>query len=587
LTGGDRGPVPHAAWLALAHLDDERVDPHFREVENLDREASVAWQYGLGLRDTIDPASARRVGRYLEQTDYAPARRAAAWVLRRHGGEGILPLMRDRISHDMDPAVVSEAILALGDAHQPEDERLLGDIYMDVHQSRDVAVLKELHQKHRFPIGGRGLHGINTDHGFPIVGIRNAAALALAHYDVDPDQESPALRSLTRPFRRFEGELPDVGIPHENLRGGPPIRVTNGNLAVTPGPYPFLDRAWFDVSGNLRVEGAAEKRFGLIALGKVGFEEEADLLVDVLRRKYIPDVLSKPKHRIDPNRAFAVYALGHYIRRAGERFEREGKPHRAERARRRNGRYVETLRRVVQDTNEPESLRSAAVVALGLSQDPGAANAIREAAASFRSNTLMLGYAALALGLLGDRDALPVARRALKIESREGAAARIDAQMLTARGVRHSLPLKALLTARAACDGVGLVGQTDADAAFLERMVGDNYFVSQSAVLALRRMGAGEPTLRAMIDVLENDPPIPLAALAAWSIGVLLDPDPDPRMLSLTQGHNFTLPNERHFVDEIAPNHFQRIAKEDPGLRYRAYAQPFFNRMLLPGARLR
>ncbi len=164
--------------------------------------------------------------------------------------------------------------------------------------------------------------------------------------------------------------------------------------------------------------------------------------------------------------------------------------------------HVDAADIVVRDLEERANaeLRSALAIAVGLSGNSAGAPVLREIVAD-RGDPALRGHAAVALGLLGDRDLGAPLLRSLLLEAKDP-------------DVQREVAL-----------GLGMLGDRDATRLLVGLVDdGESVFVQGSAAMALGRIG-GRDAGRALLDLLRDDGRPKLArAMAAVGLGLLLDP---------------------------------------------------------------
>ena len=573
LTGHKKRRIGRAAWLGLGLVGDESAVAHLRQAQGLSQGDSVAWLHAVGLLDKADDELLRRVIEYLRQKDYDQARRAAAWVIRVQKPDFAVELMREAVWNDLDPGVVSEAILSIG---HPDvlavDESLLGDIYLNDGDGRRVASIQRL-AKLNVQRTGRGTV-IAGAYYSPIVGIRNAAAIAIGSFaPVGLEDEKRRSKTLSTLHKTYAQAVK------------PKVR----RRSLTGPEYLFLDSGWTGGGGDATDAGGdAERRFGLIAMGRLGSVREAERLIEAVEGRYKLPGFSDRNTQFDPNRGFAAMGLGLYLRRAEEGALPSGRD-----SKRRSGQTIsgllDRLAEVARRENEPVDLRAACVLAMGMSGHPDAAQTIKEVLGGLQTpHRFILSHGVLALGILEDRDAVSLAKNIVNDKAKADAPWPSVGTLVSRSGSLEAFKdIWDLLALRALCTGVGLVAQPD-DAAYLCRFIGDDTEVSRQAISALKRVAPAE-VAEVLIEVLLETDESQLHGLAAWGLGELLDPRPVAGLLRITEGVNFTLPNFKNTSGKSYERTFHKRVDIDESeiYLYRAYAQPFMYRRLLLGSGLR
>lgn len=545
------GEVGDAAWLALAHLPAPEAQRFLQQADNLSQRQTVAWLYALGLLDELEDDLAQRVEAVLDEgADSDPSTRyAAVWVLRKHRPAQSRKLMRSLLLHSNDSMLVSEAMLALGAARDAQAEKLLAQITLHSNEVVEVTCLARLHQLFA--------NGRDDKYGPSIAGLNNAAAIALGHFSRQNINNSAALDALRKPLRRVR--IISVR-PH---RGDQPRR------------YPLADLGW------LGFEPSNGRRLSLISLGRVGQPTDIELLLDALAGELVQDYnLYANDKRLDPHRGFAAIGLGIYLRRTSTMGEHPVDTWKDSRqVADQQTRILRELATVFSRSNEPEDLRAACALAIGMSSHPDAAAILWRAVARAKDDSVMpRSYAVLALGMLRDQRAVVLAHQLLQNPELSP----LTSEELSRRGLSQSYTRQKILALRALALGVGLAATPD-QARLLEHLVGYERFTSQQAIRGLK-LSRSASALEPLIEVLENgssDPPVQL--LAAWGLGEMLDPHPTPRLARITEDGNVTLPYGLFIYRADSDNRgslTRRSTATDLTYQYRSYASPFMYRAL-------
>ncbi|MFA9480007.1 HEAT repeat domain-containing protein [Phycisphaerales bacterium AB-hyl4] len=558
LTSHPNPEVRQVAWLGLGLLDDgaargHMLDPDLPSAFNNEDDLG-AWVVAVGLMTDPPDEVLQRLHQVMTTSRSVEAQRLAAWAIRIHNPPGTVELMEQVVRESGDAQLVSEAILAIGQNQDEANEQLLSDIYLDLGQANRIHSLPRLHRLHIRQVGGA--YQTHGEYAPPIVGIRHAAAMALAFYDEADDYErSLARRNLLRSFSEVPQEQRD------QLRGD-------------PGRYPFYDRRWFHGTLVRQDRGASEVRFGLVSLGQIGGSSDVDLFMDVMAMRYTYEHLRRRERPLDPNRAMAAIGLGLLAER-GVALAADDLAHRHDRAVREQRRPLQRLERYLNDRSETTEFRSACALALGLSKHPLANEILREAAGRVRPDeALLTGHIILALGMHRDPVVLQLASNMGLTPVEE-----VDVDQLH-EDVSGSTRVS-VLAQRAAIMGVGLLGEEEAGPLLLSAFTRERY-ISQTVVRSLKWSGHYDIT-PGLIALLDSDD-AHLQQLAAWSLGELLEPARVSRLQRLMQDVNFTLPNYRSFSREGGyESSLRRRAREGLVYRFRAYAAPYMHERLLYG----
>jgi HEAT repeat protein len=176
----------------------------------------------------------------------------------------------------------------------------------------------------------------------------------------------------------------------------------------------------------------------------------------------------------------------------------------------------------------PEEVHAAMATALALAGDERAAPHLREILAHSGAGPQYRGYCALALGLLGDTESLPLLRRIL---------------------AREKTPADLL---RSGCWALGLLGDAE-DAPFLLECLGRQergfHEVRGAAAIALSLLGEG--ALDQLLLLARSGDVTSDRAFAIAALGMLADPAPVPRHLTLFRGWPYRSRNLFHPAPDL------------------------------------
>lgn len=537
MAGDDEAKVRRAACMALGLIGDDDAKAALFDVGRVRERDTVAWIVAVGLLEDPGGDALRALLKLVDQTRSPAVSRMAMWALRVHNPPGLARAARRVIARSKDPHLVSEAILALGRNPDADDHRLLADLYHDIGQANRTPAMMAAYEAYR-PTPGI----VQVTGGPLIVGIRTAPAIAMGHFEFPrDDRRGEVIRDVLR--RSYE-------------------RVPDGERT-----RPFrTDSCWSHGYVGSLERGGLELRFGLIALGRIGYEQEAELLIDSLQNQHA----YLARHPSNPSRGFAAMGLGLYVHRTARVAPRPGDDVKRSDIRRTVRRSIDALARVAGDRGEPDNLRAACVLALGMSGDANAAKAIREVLKRGDPDTLITGYAVLALGMLHDRATLAVAAGALGETADD-----LDLDHLRGEGFGIDGEMPDLLARRAMVLGLGCLGDAAAIPTLRGQFSHDPY-TAVEVIRALRRTGDGA-IVSEMAALLDDPGRLDVALLAAWSLGALLGPDDYPRLhRALLLDCNLVFPLI------VPPGDLAWWMESSPVHRYRCYTNEFLFKVMVP-----
>ncbi len=549
--------VRQAAWLALAMIGgDQARDFLLQAHQGLGEDETIGWLVGIALMDDPSDSVYDNVRRLLTQSRSVDVREMAVWLIRHRRPAGYLPLMRKIVRESPDAQAVSQAVLALGEHADPEDVKLLSNLY---HQSGDW---------HRNPAlseaWGRytGPGWIMAWQWVDAVGIRTAAGIALGHYRGDFDRRKPSLavRALNRAYKMIQ-----VGQYQKRYR------LDLGWIHQGPGSD----------AGQLNDPAHLELRVGLISLGRVGRLNEAELLAEVMEGRHEllhgrrrPTVVDHGA--FSPSRGFAALGLGVLLRRWHEAAQAGVRPNEYERVRRR---MTRRLRAIIADDENP-SVRAAALTALGISGDEKNIETLRETARDWSKDATLAGYGIMALGMLGAPDTAALAGRYLGHplpKTRPGQPQTDpfqDAEPRPAIDMDQEWSLLQTLGRRAAIIGVNQVADRSARWVLLNEF-GHNRILTMEMMAGLRRSGDDLAT-PLLVDALGEQHSPDHRAFAAWCLGErFASEDISPLTRVLLTKEDFTRPNPK-------VNGLEQMKLRSAIYRLRLHAHDFLYRVLVP-----
>ncbi len=552
LTRDQDESVRRSAWMALGLIGDPAARAHLAGAAGgpgMSEHDTLAWIVATGLLRQPDDELLRAMIRLVNQRESAEVARLAMWALRVHDPPGLVEFARAITAETTDPMLCNEALQVLGALGNHRDLQNLGRVYHSSPSDRNVPpALRKIARSYQRP------QGIVLRYGPPLAGMRCAAAVAFnARREAENEDDfeiSVITDTLERSYERIDGK---------------PWRI---------------DLSWSHGSSALE-SGSFELRFGLIPLGRLGHERHARLLVDVLNGVHTTWRNDRRKAS-DPSRGFAAVALGIYLRRQGDGDPRinldRRKGHDGQRAHvRRSGTLwlvQDALARTARNVREPPDLRAACVLALGLGGNAqGVAESIKSAPNSLRgAESLVAGYAVLALGMLGDLDAIGLAGRMLPKPITH-----VDVDWIRQNRLGEEVSIGDVIALRAAVLGLGCLGRRDG-IGLLHAQFGRDPTTSMELIRSLRWCGddsIGDVLVNLLDEPDDNQELTSVRLLSAWALGESLDPNEDPRLhAALLKDCNLTLPASSAFV--------QNRMKQSAIYRYRCYSNEFLFLRLIP-----
>jgi len=482
LTGDPRLEVRPSAWLALgasgsAKAREKLLNPgELGLVDRLPRTAA------LGLLEVDDKqAIALLKGEILDPSNnVSELRRVALQSLRLLQAPELGSISRVVIQRSSSPPEVVEAILALAAEPDQADAALM------------LSLLNGGPPASRLPI-------IDTDNEVPWQ-VRFSSAMVLGRYAGAIHEDRLRKVLLRNSLRTTDTGLDDF------YRG--PALLTFASVA---------DRDDMDA-------------FEQALKGLTQVNDETDEHRHQ-RREQLPE--REFRRLDDPIRGFAAIAMGLYVRQLGEAMPEQQvvpvrHPHDADRPTRR---FIYQLHLLLANARESSDLRAAAAMGLALSNDPGAADLIAQALQEADpKDEMVIGYATLAMVMLGDERGAVLARQYLK---------RLSAKPSEALELKMDTPTPTVLGRRAMVLALGLVDD-DQSVPVLQELFGGDPWVSLEAAKVLSWLENDALGERLIVD-LTAEPDQPQGVLAAMGLGELLDSHRPSAMARLSSGGNYAL----------------------------------------------
>lgn len=577
--------VSEVAWLALGLSNSARARQQLLDPGTLMRTQTMGWVVAVMLMEKPAENVLRTLAQLVMQNRDRDVSVMALTALRHHNAPGLATLAVRIMHESTDPLLVNEAMLIVGQSKQQDQIAHFKAILM-TRRSGVIAATRHLMQSIRYDTTDAEINAIGAE----VAALRTAAAVALGQYVYPPENRySQRAREALRMI--FEDAPPPAGPHHAHRRTYTGFEYTGAT------PY--------------------EIRFAALSLGRIGYADDIELLIRILRTPTLQDSHGNGiDARYFMRRSHAAIALGLYLRRMSElgiAMEASDPPdarHSSTGDRnlwRRNGalegetpdrtRYIlrKTLRSLIDvasDRDEPYDLRAACLLALGLSNSPPHTLDIRKVLDTpAGQHRIVSAYGLLALGLLGDEGVIPASARLFK----DPAMQKLTTEQLMQRRFAKTLPPGEVIVIRTLLQALAKIESPRA-ADLARGQFGFEQWTSRQAVLTLRHQGdvglvipLAEfldqlPALQREDRVMGNRVPAPLpadqaAAVAAWSLGHLLSATVEDRLATvLHQGSNYTLP--------LAPLRInaEAMRRQDVLYRVRCYADPFFFEQLVPAA---
>lgn len=576
--------VSEVAWVALGLAHTTQAREKLLDPGTLSSRQTLGWIVAIALMNKPPDNVMRTLAALVKQDRDMDVARMALWAMRQHNPPGLLDAARVIAEKSTDPIAASEALLILGQNKQTTDLSLLKGVLLT--RGRGVLAVTDTIVR---SVDSDSPAALNNYRGGLLSAVRASSAIALKNY-VIPPQDKYSVRA----------------------------RDTLRQLFEQP-PLPLLPVKGFRFISDYKHSGAVpfEIRLAAASLGRIGYAEDAELLIQVLRTPSLSDYRGRLLDaRFFMRRGYAALALGTYLRRMTElgiTMEPTDIPDATSRSStgdaalwRNHGplegenpdatRYAlrKTLRAlmdIASDRNEPYDLRAACVLALGMSNSPARKIDIRNILKSpGGQDEIVAAYGVLALGLLGDTDTLDLVSKLLKNKGKTNA---VTADQLVKIGFVKNLSTGQIVATRALLQATGKIessvaieiakGQfghepwTSRQAVTTLRLLGDVSLVSPLCEL-LERYGEVERSLSKRGHQVPARPTAgEVGALAAWSLGQLLRPEVEDRLARVFQnGSNYTLPLAP-IMDDAAD-----VRRVDTAYRFRCLADPTFYEWLAP-----
>ncbi|MEM6458841.1 MAG: hypothetical protein AAF710_05560 [Planctomycetota bacterium] len=548
--GFTRDPEPRvrqAAWVACGLLADPRCVAALTDPPPVDGELeAVAQTVAIGLLPTLPPEVApdltRRLVDRVRRGVTDEERRMALWALQTHGVEPPLDALFATVAADsVNPTLTQQSLTDRDVNRRLNRDAWLRDLAEANPRGRDVAAWRAIEDDDR--VGSVAVHGSRPSR-------------------LKMELQTAAVAAWGRQAAIDQGKL-----WRRTLRTLA-LEAVDGPLRTPSEPGVTVDRSVSTQRGSHMLRGAA-----LIALARQtdGEDDDLDTIFDALdgkTRVWLRDRDAPETSRgtvRDPDalvRGYAAVALGIVAARLDPEhaavppgLRRLDLPaHEVDRFRRRAARQ---LTQTLDQRRGGVGLRSAAAVGLGLTGDPGNAPALREAADTLRPGDAMLaGHLALALAMLDDDEAPPLAARLLTDP-------RLDAD--------HDEVVLGRRAAARALRRLGHAAPADADL--------DAGWVTLELVTLGHALGDHRLT-DTLLDRLAGDDPED-AWVAATALGRLHDADPTPRLDRLARHVNPTTTFRRRAARDRADRVLLLVPPGWPARDFHGLSQPMLYHDLL------
>ncbi|MFG0250615.1 MAG: HEAT repeat domain-containing protein, partial [Phycisphaeraceae bacterium JB051] len=494
--------VVRAAWLGLGIMDDELArhalksvlhqtddkqqsldapkintsnEPAPQEIDQLSLpqlqltltpKTVSAWILAVGLSNHADESLLRSMVPFVAQNHAQinqhtglqlnikqshPLTSLAMWAIRMHKPRDVRILCGMVLQKSTDIALIDEAIQTL--ATMPRDQDVYGIFARLYHKKRT--------EWHDF---ANALMDINpiayqrtfADGSLPWITLQASAATAFGNPAIAADARMSLLsrRALARTYTWVMPRFPNPADP-----------------VVL---YCYDD--WRNYGKPSKNNGV---RQGIIALGKIGDSylkanqepKDGQLLTEILRGDYtdrmdmrcekLPWKLFASEH--DPSRGFAAIAIGLYLRRLPADSHQIENAQQAKLARRMERRLVE----IASNTEEPTHLRSACLLALGLSNTITAPQSIRSVESP---DSMMASYATQALAMLNDPYTFELAHQAF-----EEKADTLDVEKRKTDALTQDYHIKAIIMQRNIIRALACMANPQANQLLMPRLLENAY----------------------------------------------------------------------------------------------------------------
>ncbi|MFG0247787.1 MAG: HEAT repeat domain-containing protein, partial [Phycisphaeraceae bacterium JB051] len=560
--------VRRNAWLSLGLIEDDVAVQRINDVlkkPNRKPEDAAAWTTAIGLMDEPDGALLKAMLPIIKQRNVSGKltilgknsfrneatfqARMAMWTLRIHNPPGVSQFAQKLMPFTTDPILFDEAIQTI--AASP-DETLILKLFNPIYHSRLTDFLK---MPRAFYIDGSAAHTpslknvLDVDFPNALPSLRASAAFAYDNPAILKHSKNGRLihlvtRQLARSYALF------ITNPQAVQNGSPSINQTfkyDSWRGVREGPFNVY--SYDDIGFALR--------FGLIPLGKLGDHDldaredpvDGRLLCDILLGKYVEpahisnklNILGKPvcmDDKYDPSRSFAAIALGFYTRNRPS----ETSSIRHDKTKEIVKYIQRLLTRTAQNEDEPELLRSACALALGLGRNETANENLLDILKQ-SPHPMVSAYAILALSMLGDQRAAILVHKAFEEEADQ-----IDVEKIRAQSRFDDHDDYRTHIQRVLVQCLANLCMPQANRMLYPYLMRDNLYTSREIIRAIK--WSGDKSIHtSLIQILEKpgQNAEKNASFCAWALGELYDSDPFSKAhRRLLKNRNFTLVNAEY-----------------------------------------
>ncbi len=372
LTHDKKQQIRELAWLGLGLQDAGAGRTRMMNPGMLKEPETVAWIAGAGLMKDPPDEVMKLLFELVQQDKSIDVSRMALWALRQQlppgdaSRETLSKLARYIMLRSQDTLMVGEAMQLLGACRDDESILKLRQIYTRPKQG--CLPSSKFIWKRGHPRPGAVVF---TGYYEELAGLRSAAALALSQYELPerhPDGRAArkALRSLFDNPPRI-GSVSDLTKKSQRGKEGWP---SNGVVSF-------------------------EIRFAVLGLGRIGYASDARIIIQELRAKTLDNPIGIPfDSTYFQRRSYAALGLGYYLQRNNGQDVPKDTQDEIDEA-------LKALVEVGSDPNEPDNLRAACLLALGMS---GSADRKEEVRTILRAtplrDRLVIAFGAMALAML-------------------------------------------------------------------------------------------------------------------------------------------------------------------------------------------
>ncbi len=513
MTRHEDDAVRRSAWMALGLIDRGQAREHIRQVlanPDLKEHDTLAWITAIALMRKPELDLLQALYKTVNQDTSAPVSQKALWALRMHHPPELIHLAREVARKTPHVALANEAILVFKHSHDPNDLQFMERAYHTRHpDNRIPEALSQAIKRHTPAVGV-----LVSPHQYDVSALRSAVAMTFDREDLINERTVRKMRdTLRRTYVRDQRKI----------------------------PYRY-DAMWYPVSHAQW--GGTERRLALISLGRIGNYEDTELLIEVLRGQHTYGPPAHLRHH-DPSRGYAAMALGLQMRRWRILAPEDLSPE----IRRMQRRAVDALAQYAADPNMLPSIRSACMIALGLTNDKAVAPRIIESInISNDHGRLVASFGLVALAMLEDPAAAAVARGLLPSPEKQE---QILTEM-TPMALEEKVSVGQVLIRRNAALGLALLGD-QRSLALLDRHFGREHH-SSMAMIRTYKWCQDDSVVHKLLPLLRSEGDPRHATFAAWCVGELYDSSNMPRLTEvLLKDLNYTLPRQTDvYVRNIA-----------------------------------